>query len=301
MTSENSVVEKLIADPDSFASHIFRYCLSDKPPISLTSVINQKLYPIEYAARLSNLVGDEIIDRFYTNIAGVPKISNKIQNLWVYDTLVGIAAFYRLAEIFPQNKDRQQTLFESVNVYLLHTYDKQYPISALGGLTSYVAHARAFIRNNPERFPGSDGVYLTRTLNYVSTMDSPVWLLWDKKWHSLLTRTNWAITFRRFLYSVFCCFLQSPDNVEASFGVDKDDILTLAYDFVELRKSSYTTKADVDSFLKRIQSYFEYVLENPGYSLMLEAPFEIASFYYQECRGNPMRYQQIMSQGFHSI
>jgi hypothetical protein len=288
--------EKLITQSSAFSPDFLRFCLSDMLPINITQVVDGAMDPVTYAGRVEKKKADDIIMRFFPGNAPSNKYPHELERAWAYDKLVNTAAYYRISKLFPNSPKVQRDLFTACSIYLLNVYDKNVPISALGGLSHFTAYITSIMKMSPEHFRTSESIYLRQLLNAVSTSDHVNWLMWDTKWHGILNYEKRANALRRFFHASFSYFPMDEENFSDAFKLTGADILDLMSEFIDLRRDPNVPQSDVSTFIKRLPLHFELEPQHPGYSFALEAPYELAQIYFIQCQGDTSQFHQHMRQ-----
>jgi hypothetical protein len=288
METPNPSIESLLKAPSDFSSCLFRYLMSDQVKVNLVDVTAGDNDPIAFAAEIEKVAGKEICRKFFTNLSQVDKIPEILCRAWVYDVVLSVAAFSRLAHLFPDDKEKQQKMHGVSCIYALNINDKRNPISHFGGLTHFNTHYNAYMSNYRYEFDSGDVVLLDKVARSISAIDKPDWLLWKPSWQVLTERIDYLKAFRRFIHASFISFVMTDDNVMGCFDLSKEDIAVLMWDYLNVVNDPDATKKDVTEFLSRIHMYFHEGSMYPPCEMILHAPYQALYHFFHGYANHPM-------------
>lgn len=285
----------LISSSDNLRNDLIRWCMSDRVAHPLAYVVNQEHDIIYYATQRLEHDYEALNKRFPLPYQPVQKVTYDFNTMRLYDGLIHAGATVRATELFPDDLPKVRELVSLARLYSLTINDSSLPLSYIGGLTSYGKALTDFVQDHRDIHKEPEFGYVEMVAKSVSSIDKPDWLLWDNRWQHLVHKKRSLTTLRYFFYTLFACFVTDPRLVEHFFGMDKEDIMVYAYEFLEMRSNPHLTKKDVDLFVERLGYHFVEEVNNTRMSVLLQAPFQLTNIFFKDCDEDNQRFVNVMT------
>lgn len=284
MFGKNKSFNEIVLHSSGHDADLLRFCLSDKVPLSIDDIVRGDLVPLEYADKLMTTSYDLLYKNFFEATLKPLKLPLMLQRAIVFDDLLTIACLLRIMVIQPSSRLAVDQLMGKVRIFLLCTSDDCIRETIYSGLGNFELHAKEYVRTTSPEFESGDIRLIKPLIAAVSHMADRQWIFNDPHWRTtLMGKRSRLLALRGFLHVALWSFTMKDEHIVRVFDMTRSDVLSLVYEFVELRKSPKVKLSEVEDFVKRLGMYFNLLNIHTFFAAMLAGPF---SFFEDLGRGS---------------
>jgi len=257
MTSYSKIVEDSITKEQGRVFDLIRYCVSDKVPVNLLEVLNQKS-PVEYAETISKSHGTRIYDLFENK-----SLSKDLKEGWVFDKLIEAGCLLRIAEIRKTKIRDTHSLLKSIIPYTLIVKTSNEHVGRYTGLIDFEQNAKSAFEGITIRRHAKSMGSVDRLIQNVGSIEKSSFFLLNSLWKETLSKKDLGFfIFRTFLHAVLLSHTFTNDACEELLEVSRETILKDIDYFNYLIEDNDTTQKDIFSFLNQIEHYITDIPSN---------------------------------------
>jgi hypothetical protein len=222
-----------------------------------------------------------LFGRFFKSRLPNKKIPVELVNTWIKDSLIELCLLIRCTAIQPHDPRQVTQLFESSKNFYLHYSPPNATDINWAGLAHFERNARSFIHDNCDKFETRDVYLLGPCMEAVSQITETNWILYHPLWLKAFGRHPKRLgLFRSFLYAVMMSNFMPDDYLQHALCLSRDDLLSLAHDFVELRSKHHVTGKDIENFLLRLVIHCDMIPQDSLFTIMITSPYSMFQHYH---------------------
>lgn len=271
----SSSFDDFIIEQEGLDFTILKWCLSDVFKISLKDVLCDTLSPTQYADIIIHHHGNELIDTIkpYAWKKTLPKI---ILQSYLFDNLVRLAVFLRIAKLSENPDPEFYKLYASSAPFLLKTDNSQH--SNYSGLGTFARDIGIYIVHGQSFFADKDVNSLIQLSSCIGDALTCDWILYKSLWQKLLlTNSSNLRNFRNFLHTYLVSKSLSEEELYQYFDIEKEDLESLHEDFINLCLTSKPLQTQIKDFFRRLSYYTDTLPDNFYYKTLFEGDYSLFS------------------------
>ena len=265
--------DDFVIENDGLDYVILKWCLSDIFKISLNDVLYNNLSPTQYAVKMIHYHGKDLLEvvKPYAWKKTLPK---KVLESYLFDTLVRLAVFLRIAK-FSKNPDPDfYKLFASASPFLLKVNNNSY--SDYSGLGTFSRDISIYMLYGQQFFEDKNLEPLMQLSAIIGDALTCQWILYKPFWQKfLIHHPNNLILLRNFLHTYLVSRTLSDEELNDYFNITKEDLDSLLEDFVVLHLDDKPSILKAKEFFKRLSYHVDIVPDNFYYKTLLEGDFTL--------------------------
>lgn len=246
----------LAVEESEDSSNILHHLLSDMPSMNIQRVVDTNTTPIEYARHITNHSASKTAKLLWGETVSSKGLAT-FERIAVFEVILINAMLVRMTSLRPRRLEDSLDVILNANMFILNLEENSSDYSGFCGIGYYSVLSNLFKELKYKTFYCGNIPLLEKVIKAVSNAEQDDWILYDKLWYNaFLSSPEKLLSFRRFLYAATIHY-SIPDNaVESMFEVERKFLFSTMEEFVDLRESSKTTKADISSFLHHLTLYF---------------------------------------------